>query len=460
MKTPIIFIAIIIQLAACESFVTGIDENDITRPRDAELKQALVSAELAYMGVLEGDMARMAGLWSGYFFGVDRQSGGYYHYDVAASTFVRAWDNVYASALKNLMATEEKAAALNNTSVIGICQVMEASLMGTAAAIWGDVPFTQAVNYEQFPNPQYEPQVTVIDKCIEMIDAALVNLNANKGSRPGDFLDLTITNTRWMAVANSVKARLLLYKKDYSNALHAANMGIQLPANDLLARHSSENSANNMYYQFLAIGPWSGSMNASNAWLGRLLSATASGNRNHTKTNEAARLVHYYSGNTVETYTPNTSGSGYFASGAGFPLHTAFETKLIAAECLLRTGDFNNALTKLNEHRANLRAVFAGGTYTDFNAVDFDPFGIENTAGTLTAKEALLLEILEEKYVCLYGQIEAFTELRRTNNALDLPANVGEQHPQRFLYSQTEIEANTSTPNPIPGLFEKTDLFE
>lgn len=446
-------------LNACESFVTSINEDDITRAQDAELRFVVTAAELNYMGTLESELARLSGLWSGYFSGVDRQPASYYAYNVNAATSNTWWNNVYASALKNIRIAQQKSLLLDNRSTLGICQVMEASLIGTAAALWGDVPHSEAAQSEQFPDPIYDNQAEVIDVLVVLLDTAIVNLQATS-FRDGDFLFGSNPNALWIATANSVKARLLLYRRDYVNALQAANAGIQLPSNDFLAKHGSNAGERNLFYEFQVTSAWSGSMKANNTWLGGLLNSTSPGNRNHAKTNEAQRLARYYTGTSPATYTPNTGNGGYFAQAAPFPLHTASETKLIAAECYLRTGDFANALIKLNEHRANLRTTFPAGTYTDFVPGDFDPSGLENLAGILSPSESLLREILEEKYVCLFGQVEAFTEIRRTGNALGLPANNGLQIPQRLLYPQTEINANAKTPNPIPGLFEKTVIFQ
>jgi hypothetical protein len=453
----IVFIALLIN--ACEPFVTGIDEADITRVTDVELKLVVVAGAVNYMGTLEGEAARLAGMWSGYFFGAARQYTGQHQYNVVAGNSNLMWENVFSWTLRSLRIARGKALALEAKSTVGMCQVMEASLMASAAATWGDIPYRQAIDVDNFPDPAYDPQVQVVDDLIVLTDEAIINLTTGTETRIGDFFYLG-GNAQWIAVANSLKARLLLYKKDYANALIAANAGVQLPVNDLLAKHGSTfNSDQNVYNQFLTINR-PGDMTAANTFLGSLINATATGNRNHVKTNEAARLTKYYSGNSVANYVPNASASGYFAVNATFPLHSAFETKLIAAECLIRLGDFANALIKLNEHRANLRTVYPTGTYTNFVATDFDPSGIENVSGALTPNDALLREILEEKYVCLYGQIEGFNEIRRTNNALGIPPNVGTEIPQRFLYSQTEINANSSTPNPIPGLFEKVAIFK
>jgi hypothetical protein len=83
-------------------------------------------------------------------------------------------------------------------------------------------------------------------------------------------------------------------------------------------------------------------------------------------------------------------------------------------------------------------------------------------ASSLTADQALLREILEERYVSFFGQIEGFNDLRRTQNEtlvrVPVLPNTGTQFPQRFLYPQSEIDRNSSTPNPIPGIFVRTPV--
>ena len=72
----------------------------------------------------------------------------------------------------------------------------------------------------------------------------------------------------------------------------------------------------------------------------------------------------------------------------------------------------------------------------------------------------LLREILTERYLTFMGQINAFNDARRTNNALSMPVKsaTAPSLPQRFLYPQSEINTNPNVPKPIPGLYEKTPV--
>jgi len=446
--------------------VEDVPEIDPTRPTDADLALVMTGTQVEYMSTMEGELARLAGMWSGYFTGSDRQYIPLYNYDITATTSDSPWGNVYSFVFRQSRIVQDKSTALGNKLSLGVAQILEAHIMGMAAATWGDVPYSEAIDNVKFPNPKYDPQSQVVDNLITLLDKAIVNLNSGVGTLGGDFLSgggapgtvLPGVASKWIKVAYSLKARYLLYKKDYAGALAAANLGVDITANNLMAPHGTVNDQNrNIYYDFHERQRF-GYLTAKNSFLAKKLDPASPTKRNHAKTVETARFGLYYSG-TLPNYDIKVSSTGFFGSAASFPLVTAYESKLIAAECQARLNGVGTGVAALNVHRALLRTAFPAGTYTDFVVTDFAAGGVEN-ADNVADADALLREILEEKYVSLYGQIEIFNEIRRTNNAVGVPANSGTQIPARFLYSQNEINANKSTPNPIPGLFTKTTLFQ
>ena len=99
--------------------------------------------------------------------------------------------------------------------------------------------------------------------------------------------------------------------------------------------------------------------------------------------------------------------------------------------------------------------------YEAYTSTDFQQGGIANTEN-LNANDALLKEILEERYVTLFGQLEPFNDTRRTQDetSIRVPVqpNTGDQLPQRFIYPQSEIDRNNNTPQPIPNFFDRTPI--
>jgi len=149
-------------------------------------------------------------------------------------------------------------------------------------------------------------------------------------------------------------------------------------------------------------------------------------------------------------------------------LATYSENVLTSAEALARTTGFAAGLAKLNVYRAylntggDLDATYKTGTfkykYEPYTADDFASGGILNKTG-LTADQALLKEILMERYITFNGQIIGFNDLRRTRSetvGVKLTPSAGATLPERMIYSEAEVNSNTSAPNPVPGVFVKT----
>ncbi|MBK7438607.1 MAG: hypothetical protein IPI77_18055 [Saprospiraceae bacterium] len=78
--------------------------------------------------------------------------------------------------------------------------------------------------------------------------------------------------------------------------------------------------------------------------------------------------------------------------------------------------------------------------------------------------EALLREIIEERYVSGFTQLMPFDDLRRLSTkekdiAVLPPFNTAtaSKYPQRFIVSQAEISANANAPTD-PGIFAETEV--
>lgn len=476
---PLLAIVVSLYFTSCKKIVADLNV-DPNNPTDAPATLTFTGAELANISVQEGMASRLGTIWSGYLTGSDRQWRDYYSYNVTAGVFDGDWNNVFRGVVENSLITINKASALNNRKMIGITKIIEVNALATATELWGDIPIAQAGKILEFPNPKFENQATeVYPRLLSMLNDALGDLQSGIGTLSAEDIHLNGDVTKWKQVAYTLKARLFTDMKQYDSAYTAALNGVSGYSNSLYVPHGTTNDVNgNLFNDFLT-SERTGDINAVGAFNVTLLDVTNANYRGNAKTIETARFKFYYLQNGVNTpgkIEPNTTTSttarGFFAKDAQFPLVTYQENILTLAETALRTNKgFDAALTYLNQYRSFLNTggyihstYLVAGTYKfdPYVAADFAAGGMENK-DQITTNNALLREILQERYVSFYGSHLGWNDERRTRSetyGIKIPPNNGTQLPWRFVYSQNELNSNASSPRPIPGIFEPLAIYK
>lgn len=468
------------MLASCEELVSDLNE-DPNNPQSAESEYILTGAQLANIMVQEGEMARLTSMWAGYVSGFDRQYVNLFQYVTTTGDYDSPWGNLYAGAINQSNIVIAQAEAVSNRLTAGIAKITKANAAGTAAAMWGDVPFSQAGRVVEFPNPSYDSQADVYAAVQTLLDEAIADLQSGVGSTDGDIYGLSAA--QWTAVAYTLKARYFMHTKQYTNANAAALNGIASASDNLMAPHGQTFGGNfNLWYDFLVYNR-SSYMSANQAWAPTLIDPAGANTRSHAKTNEDARYNYLYQNNEFYADGPEPNylcafdwgyPNGFFGGDTDYPLVTFEENVLTLAETYARADDLANAISSLNTFR---QFMSVGGyinpeyidilgyvaQYDDFVQADFENGGLENQDGIAT-KDALLREIMEERYVTFVGQLEGFNDVRRTRTesfGVKPPPITGSSIPQRLLYPQSEINANSSFPfrDNLPDLFEPTPVF-
>lgn len=465
-KYSSILMLILVLASSCEAAVEDLNR-DPDNPTSAPADKVLTATQVANILVHEGEIARRAGIWSGYFSGEDRQYESFENYIVTSGDFNASWEDIYVNVIRNARVARNDDIEGKTDILLGITKVLEAQAAGTAASLWGDVPFTE-VGRETYPS--YESQEEVFAMVQDLLDSAIAHLS-NGSIRPSSGSDIHFDGDPniWLEVAHTLKARIYMYTKEYEAAYEAALNGISEPSHSLLAVHHEAQDAQNLYYQLMT-GNRGEDFSSNNAYILELLSEAGSNYRGNAKTDERARFNYYFTteGGIVK---PNYNDDNGFASiTAEFPLISYQENELILAEAGVRTNGFESGLNHLNTYRAYLNDGGyihedyheQGLLYEPYTAADFSSGGLENSNGELSQVNALLREILEERYITFFGQIEGFNDLRRTANENDVKVPVvptgGNEIPKRFLYPQTEIDSNPNIILPIPGFFEPTPV--
>ncbi len=471
MKRFIYIFLIGLFFTSCNDLVDDLNR-DPNNPTSASFSNILTGAEVGNIILNTGETARRAGIFCGYYTGIDRQHQGFTDYSLTTSDFNSLWFDVYVDTYRNALETENAAMDEGISGItLGIAQVLQAQAIGMAASLYGDVPFQEAGRIE-VANPVYEDQTAVYEGVQSLLDEAIANLQEGTGRPPtGSEVYFDGAPTPWIEVAYTLKARFYIHVRDYASAYTAAQQGISALENAMYGPHTDAQEASNLTYQFFALEVRGADLIVSEFMTSLVQPDTAANPlpnnyRGNSKTDETARFNFYFLTNSVGVQ-PNFE-TGFAAQTAPAPMVTYEENLLILAEAGFRSQGFATGLDHLND----FRAFMANGGYltnADPSQIQYDPYveadfangGIENMDG-LTADEALLREILEERYITFFGQVEGFNDMRRTLNESNVRVpvlpNVGSELPQRFLYPQTELDRNANVPLPIPNLFDPTDI--
>lgn len=489
----VIFLSLFIN--GCKSLTDGYstDPVNITNPSVIAASKYLTGLQVNVIGAYEADMARETGIFADYFSGDQRQYQGLAAYVTTSGDYNGEWVTVYDGVLIDGKIIKSNLAGSGNNVTIGITQVMEAMVLGLAADMWGDIPYSQALQFPTNIHAKFDTQTSVYTAVQSKLDSAITNLGST-GSGDGDvFLGGSAAN--YLLVAHTLKARYYLHVRDYANAMLQAGQGVGSATldntTDMLAPHGAAYLQTfNLYYSFLVYDR-SGYL-GGNSYEPTLIDPAKvgqPGNRNNAKTDETARFNYYwlvqpeienndvYDLNYLCNFDWGTpvGMDGFFGGITSFPLVTFAENQMILAESYLKQAspDFNSALATLNTLRAfyntgnqytGSSAGYAsmGHTYAPYLAADFAAGGLMNS-GSLSANAALLHEILLEKYVSEIGQIEAWTDMRRTNNLLNLPLapTSPTAFPERLLYPQIEVNTNAANIPVLSGnpLFDAVASF-
>lgn len=418
---------------ACNSFLTGpkLTENP-NAPTSATRDQLFLSVQASQFIQLEGALVRTACMWMQQCVGVDRQYLTLGTYQTVEDDFSGEFSGVYTGGgLLDIRKIEASAEASGDQVYAAIAKVWEAYVMGTAADVWGNIPYSEAGTDVQYPH--LDPQSQVYATVQAKLDTALTELGGT-GAGPG-ALDLVYggNKSKWTEAAHTLKARFHLHMAEvdnsrYAQALAEASQGISISANDFKSYHSSLTSENNIWYQFQVI------QRDSYMRVGKRLVDIMVGRND-------PRLPVYFSKNTSGGYggkdpgeTADNTTSNICCTGVtGSRLDPAFrqplitwaENQLIVAEASYQTGAEPAALTALNTERTAA--------------------GLSALSGITGA--ALLDSIMTEKYVVTFQNIESWSDYRRTCLPALVPASGHTEIPGRFFYGFSERNTNPNIPN-------------
>lgn len=333
----------------------------------------------------------------------------------------------------------------------GIGKTLMAMCLGNLTSLWGDIPYSEALNGSDNLAPAYDSQQSIYEEIQRLLDDAILDFESeNTGMIPADDDLLYKGNIeKWKGAAYSLKARYYMHLTKRASelgfnpaqeALNAIQNGMTSNDDDMIYQYGYSAAEENPFYSFTRLDY----IKPNNYFTILLLSL-----------NDPRDTLFY-----TKKYGIANIGGRYFTSDQS-PAHlmTYHEQKFIEAEARLRINvsdpDIQTALEEAIY--ANMKRLSNNGIHDSI---------IEqyiNDHAALTGNfESDLKTIIVQKYIALFTSIEPWTDYRRTGYP-ELTPNTGGDHnqnpggaiPRRFPYCQTERLYNPNVPTPLPNLQDR-----
>ncbi len=414
-------------LGGC-SFTETVTSNPNAVPT-ASIDQLFTGIQVNSFFLSEGQISRIASLWTQQMAGTDRQFVTIDNYVITEEDANGEFSTVYTGGgLIDIRTAIAQAEDDGRMVYAGILKLHEAYMIGMTASIFGDIPYSEAAT-EGIDTPVLDGQAAVYTAIQTLLDGAIADLGSGAGNTPGSVdLNFGGSAASWTAVAYTLKARFHIHWGEatgasaYAAALAAAQNGIDDVSGTWKAIHSNAATENNLWFQFER--DRSGYISAGDHLVPLMIA------------NADPRVLMWYSdpGGGAAPRTSQLSPTGYGASDFNYPIVSCAENAFIMAEAQFAASNEAAAIT----------AAQAGlACQEDEWSVDLS--ATATTIAGLTGAP-LLAAIMDQKYIALFLNAEVYNDYKRT--CLPAITERAGGMPGRLFYGQDERQSNPNIPEP------------
>ena len=453
--------AVLLALTATPLVITScrqeLDINvDPNNPSQASLSGLLSASQVGFAFALGGEGTRMPASIVQHYAGHRAQPLDYAQYRITSSATDGTWTALY-NTLMDMKEMENKAAASGNQAYLGVSKILQAHAFSVTTDLFGDIPFSQALQGRTNITPVYDKQEDIYPALITMIDEGVAALTAATETISGDIVyggDVT----KWKKYGNSLKLRLLNHLSSRqpnaaANFLATNPSLIDTSADDAKVLFGSVASNANPIYQFDVLS-------------GRKDQAVASTIVDKMKALSDPRVSVYFEpvagnalglkgqylgnapGNDTEDSQKNRYsrvGSAYASIKAPVVLMSAAEVNFIKAEVYHRASD------------SRAQAAYQAAITQDFAALGLSSSSAATyLANANVAYDGTLQRIMEQKWITMFqASYESWVDWRRTGFPVLTPAAnnmTSNVIPRNLPYPEVEINSNRANLEAGPGI--------
>ncbi|MEZ0484108.1 SusD/RagB family nutrient-binding outer membrane lipoprotein [Fibrella aquatica] len=470
-KKTLYLLPLLAGLGGCTKFldVNVTPNNPTSVPPSVLLPAAQVGSAFANANELN----RFASVVTQQLAGAAGSPAAYDTYVLSSADFGNQWRfEIYDGALVNYQQIIN-IAGTNSPAYSGIAKIMKAYTFALATDVWGDIPYSQALQGEAFLQPRLDSQENIykgnqaqgIQSLFDLVREGLADLNSNNGNpagvRPGnDDVVYQGALANWRAAGNTMLLKFALQissrepelARTVINEVLTSGQYITSNAQDLKVPFGAAVGSRDPRYEYSLVSLFRDDLILSTRYLNLL------------QANNDPRLPLFFTRNAAGNYGTIDNGQrGGIPAPANFSrygpaiigangegpvrLVTNFQRAFILAEAALRLGTPGDPQALYTE------GIRASMSLAGLTAVQIDAYLTATPAvATLTGtNEQKIAQIINQKYIAFTGNgIELWNDYRRTGYPVlqrsQNAAGVDGTLPVRAVYIAEEIQRNPNFP--------------
>jgi len=372
-----------------------------------------------------------------------------------STTFNNPWNSEYQT-LYNLKLIIDKCSTgseKGNYTSLGIAQILYAYNLALLTDMFGDVPFSEALQPGEIFQPKLDHQEDLYNIVFTTLEDAIANLGKTSAYASLGTQDLIYQGdkAKWIKAANGLLARYTLrlsFKKpDYAKVLTYASKSFTNKSEELKMKNPG---IPNPYYQF---DNDRGYLFASKSLFDKLNSRAndprTTGYFEKIRKASGAPLTYEFFTNGVSPQSQNYSYSALIDESNPIYMLSYHELLFIKAEAEARNSASVTSTTSLT---AAVNAAFNKDEAVNFSSTN----AVSYVAGlNITTNANLLKEIAVQKYLAFYENetVEAYNDYRRLlamyGSAAAHPIQLANpknatQFPLRLPYGDSDVSTNAN----------------
>jgi hypothetical protein len=213
----IVFLSLILN--SCELDIN----KDPNYPEDVSAGKYISSGQMWTASAIGCDLQLLGGMWAQHF-AQNANSNQYtnidsYNLSNSSSYITRSWSALYAGALPDLQIAIQKSEVSGDWHYWMISKIMTAYCFHILTEAYGNIPFSEALDFDNHKNPVFDDAKIVNNGIIALLNEAITKQTEAAAKIPMGNADFIFGGdiTMWVKFAKSLKLKILMRDPDFAS---------------------------------------------------------------------------------------------------------------------------------------------------------------------------------------------------------------------------------------------------